>query len=193
MDNRFDLETVVAILFGTILMTTAYFYLTGNKAVPDIWLMQIMATVVVTISAVYGTISGCVMPLAAYLIVQMAGSGRATVPAMLFLAVFGAATGHYGRRFRIREGKFNGIYLFDYAVIEAVLAILVWVCIYPLSSFYLRMDDLRGTLLKGVGYCGISIINKICVCLPILLLLNAVFKKRSRLREARDEYMYERQ
>ncbi len=188
MKNRFDTETVAAIVLGTILIVISYFGLTEYTALPDIWLIQIFAIVVVVIAAVYGTVAGLVIPLAAFLVINMANGGRNTDTAMLLLVFSGVATGHYADKFMVRDGRFKGIRLADYAVVETVVAVLAWVCIDPLFDFYVRSWDLRTTMLDGVKFCGITIVNMLCVCMPLLLLLNSLYKKYGQIVAAGNDY-----
>jgi hypothetical protein len=188
MKNRFDTETVASIVLGTMLIVLSYFALTQYTALSDMWLIQIFAIVVVVIAAVYGTVAGLMIPLAAFLVINMANGGRNTDTGMLLLIFSGVATGHYADKFMVRDGKFEGMRLADYAVVETVVAVLAWVCIDPLFNFYVRSWDLRVTMLLGVKFCGISIINMLCVCMPVLLLLNNLYKKYGKIVAARNEY-----
>lgn len=187
VDNRFDTETVAAIVLGTILLVVSYFLLGVNAAVSDMCLIQIYAIVVVILSAVYGAVAGFVIPFAAFIIIYTANPGSTSVTGILFLVLFGVATGHYGRRFMLREGGFGGMRIVDYVVVETVVAILVWVGINPLFEFYVRTADLRATMLRGISYSGVSIATKLIIGLPLLLLLNRLYKKRRDVAAARDE------
>ncbi len=187
MDNRLDMETAVATVLATVLMITVYIYLTGEMGVPDYLEVQICAIIVTVMAAIYGSAAGGLIPLASYLVVQLSYPRNGALTGMIFLIFIGIATGHFAVRFRIRSGNFKGISLVDYAVIEALIAIIVWVCVQPISSFYINKADLRDTLNTGVIYCGLFIVNAVCICLPVLLLANRLFRKRFEEAEAENQ------
>ncbi|MCR5235085.1 MAG: hypothetical protein K6E53_14440, partial [Lachnospiraceae bacterium] len=106
MSKGFDTETVAAIVFGTILIVISYFSLMRYTGMSDIWMIQIFSVVVVVIAAVYGTVAGLMIPLAAFLVINMANGGRNTDTGMLLLIFSGVATGHYADKFMVRDGRF---------------------------------------------------------------------------------------
>ena len=193
MDNRLDMETAAATVLGTIFMILVYSSLAMGTAVPDYVEVQICAIIVTAVAAIYGSVAGGLIPLVSYLAVHISYPRSGALTGMFFLIFFGIATGHYATRFKIRAGKFKGISLADYAVVEAVLAIIVWVCVQPLCSFYLNKADLRDTLNEGVIYCGLTIATELIICLPILMLANSLYAKRQKAMDTGNDYLYERE
>ena len=178
MENRFDTETTVATIVGSVFMILVYMSLVMGTTVSDYVEVQICAIIVTVMAAIYGSAAGCLIPLISYLVVRISYPRDGALTGMLFLIVFGVATGHYASRFKIRKGKFRGISLVDFAVIETVLAIIVWVCVESLYGFYFERSDLRYALNDCVRHCGLSIAGELCIGLPILLLANSLYRKR---------------
>ncbi|MCR5420632.1 MAG: hypothetical protein K6E98_06490 [Lachnospiraceae bacterium] len=189
MDNKFDNESVMATLFGMILLLIAFLYLGENMKLPQIWLIQLCSLIVVVIAAIYGSVVGVMIPFTAYLILHMVLAGNPSVDSIVYLVILGLGTGHYKDKFMVGVGKFFGIRITDYIVVEGVLVMLVWICIYPLCMFYFQSEDIRVTIFQGLKYFGIALVNVICISIPLLLLLNTVYKKRQDEIDARNEYM----
>ena len=154
--------------------------------------MQACSVVVVVIAAVYGIEAGILIPVAACTIYGVTMRDPIITKEIIFLLLAGIVTGHYKDRFMVDKGDFSGVRILDYVVIETGVAVLTWLCLYPLGSFYLKQSDLRVTLTDGLKNCGICMIGKVCICLPVLLLLNVVLKKKFMVEEARKEYLYDR-
>lgn len=190
MEKRLDNKAVAAIVAGTVLIIITNSYMSGLPSIPVAWSIQICTVFVVITSAVFGILAGVIMPVAASVIVGIGFLGPAVLDELLLLLLFGVATGHYSGKFMVRRGEFTGIRLFDYCMIEVALAVLAWICIHPLGSFYLYGTDLRISLNEGVRYCGITILANLFICLPVLLLCNRLFKKKRIVEDAEKEYLY---
>jgi riboflavin transporter FmnP len=193
MENRLDMETATAITAASVFMISVYLYMALETGVPDYLEVQICAIIVTVMAAIYGMAAGILIPLVSYIAVHLSYPRSGALTGMLFLIFIGAATGHYAGQFRIREGRFKGKSLADYAVIETVLAVIVWVCMQPICSFFIDEADLRTTLNNGIMYCGISVVNELCICLPVILLANRLYGKRQEAMKAGEDYLYERE
>lgn len=156
------------------------------------WIVQICSAVVIVIAAVTGTVSGFLMPLVSSMIVGIALMGFDVTVEFLILALFGISTGHYMEKLGVRKGEFNGIRIIDFCMLQIMLSIIAWICVYPLSDFYTYGRDLRETLNLGVFHCGISIIIELCICLPVLILCNRLFRQKRLVEDAQREYLYDR-
>ncbi len=192
MGNKFDVRTIIAMVIGTVLvislncMSLAYPQFRGS------WLIQACSVVVVVIAAVYGIEAGILIPLAACTIYGVTMRDTIITREIVFLIIGGAVTGHYRDKFMIYNGSFTLDKIMDFVVIETGVGALIWLCLYPLGSFYLKLTDLRITLKDGMVNLGICLLGKLLVCLPLLLLFNAVLKKKHMVEEARKEYLYDR-
>lgn len=192
MENRLDVEKTVAIIIGTVFMIMVYMYLAMKTTVPGYVEVQICVAIVTVIAAIYGSAAGILIPLVSYLVVYVSDPRDGALTGLLFLIFFGLGTGHFASRFKIRYGRFKGIGLVDYAVVEAFLAVIIWVCIQPVCSFYFQKTDLRSTLNDGVMYCAFTLAIELCIGLPLLLLANYMYKKRQEAIDAKNDYLYER-
>ena len=188
MNKTLDTETALAIVFGTVFMIMVFIYLATGTSVPDYLEVQICAIIVTVMAAIYGSVAGGLIPLASYLIVHLTYPRDGALTGVLFLIFIGLSTGHYASAFKIRTGEFKGISLVDFAVIEVVLAVIVWVCVQPLSGFYIEKADLRSTLNIGVMHFGIAAVTELCICLPILLLANRLFARRQEVSDAGKDF-----
>lgn len=192
MDKRFDIHTVTAIVIGTIMIIITNYYMHLSSSFSKEWIVQICSAVVIVIAAVTGTVSGFLMPLVSSMIVGIALMGFNVTVEFLILALFGISAGHYMEKLGVRKGEFNGIRIIDFCMLQIMLSIIAWICVYPLSDFYTYGRDLRETLNLGVFHCGISIIIELCICLPILILCNRLFRQKRLVEDAQREYLYDR-
>lgn len=192
MDKRFDIHTVTAIVIGTIIIIITNYYMHLSSSFSKEWIVQICSAVVIVIAAVTGTVSGFLMPLVSSMIVGIALLGFDVTVEFLILALFGISTGHYMEKLGVRKGEFNGIRIIDFCMLQIMLSIIAWICVYPLSDFYMYGRDLRETLNLGVFHCGISIIIELCICLPVLILCNRLFRQKRLVEDAQREYLYDR-
>ncbi|MBQ7480247.1 MAG: ECF transporter S component [Lachnospiraceae bacterium] len=192
MDKRFDIHTVTAIVIGTIIIIITNYYMHLSSSFSKEWIVQICSAVVIVIAAVTGTVSGFLMPLVSSMIVGIALMGFDVTVEFLILALFGISTGHYMEKLGVRKGEFNGIRIIDFCMLQIMLSIIAWICVYPLSDFYTYGRDLRETLNLGVFHCGISIIIELCICLPVLILCNRLFRQKRLVEDAQREYLYDR-
>lgn len=189
MRTKLDKQSVTAIVIGMILMIVTDYYMFGYASFPMEWAGQICVVVVVVVSAMHGITAGVIMPSAVAIITGVAFMGTSVFDELLVLLLFGVATGHYMDKLMINEGRFTGIRIFDFIMLEMMLSILAWLCVHPLGSFYMHRMDLRITLEEGVIYCGVSILANLCICLPVLLLFNHIFKKKRVEEDARKAYL----
>lgn len=192
MEKRLDTNAVVAIITGTVLLIITDYYIFHFPLVKYEWGIVLCAAIVIVIAAVYGSIAGAMVPLAASVITGVAFMGVGVFSGFLVLVLFGIATGNYVDKFEIRNGGFSKIRIFDFCMLETALAILAWICVYPLERFYVYKTDIRLSLDAAIFYCGVSILTNICICLPILIVFNRVFHKKRLLEDAGKEYLYER-
>lgn len=192
MENRLDIEKTVAIITGTVFMIMIYMYLAMETTVPGYVEIQICVAIITVLAAIYGSVAGILIPLASYIAVYVSNPRDGLLSGLLFLVFFGLGTGHFASRFKIRVGRFRGMSLADYAVVEAFLAVIVWVCVQPLCSFYFQKTDLRITLNDGVMNCALTLAIELCIVLPVLLLANRLYGKRQEAIDAKNDYLYER-
>ncbi len=192
MENRLDVEKTIAIITGTVFMIMVYMYLAMGTNLPGYVEIQICVAIVTVMAAVYGSAAGILIPLLSYLTVYVSNPRDGTLPGLLFLVFFGLGTGHFASRFKIRNGRFRGMSLADFAVVESFLAMIIWVCVQPLCSFYFQKTDLRSTLNDGVMNCAFTMAIELCIGLPVLLLANRLYGKRQEAIEAKNDYLYER-
>ncbi len=192
MDKKFDIHTVTAIVIGTIIIIITNYYMHLSSSFSKEWIVQICSAVVIVIAAVTGTVSGFLMPLVSSMIVGIALMGFDVTVEFLILALFGISAGHYMEKLGVRKGEFNGIRIIDFCMLQIMLSIIAWICVYPLSDFYTYGRDLRETLNLGVFHCGISIIIELCICLPVLILCNRLFRQKRLVEDAQREYLYDR-
>ncbi|MCR5507297.1 MAG: hypothetical protein K6F34_01285 [Lachnospiraceae bacterium] len=190
--KKFDAGNIIAIVIGTVIIISINAWSDMGGPIKGLWVIQACSAFVVVISAIYGMAAGLLMPIAACLIYGVVMNEPILINEAVFLSIGGMITGHYSDRFMVNSGEFNGMRLIDYAVIETIIAIITWVCLYPLVNLYFNDADLGFSLLDGVKYCGMCIFAKIFLCLPVLLLFNMFFKKKRMVDDARKEYLYER-
>ena len=181
---------VASITMGTVLLIVANYYIDNTAAVSDIWAVQVCAVFVVMSAAVYGMTSGIMMPVAAAIITGVSFMGMTALREMVLLLLFGIANGHYAEKFRIRRGEFTGIRIFDFCMLQTALSIVAWICVNPLAGFYIDRIDIRNFLDEGVIHCGVSILSGLCICLPLLLVSNRMFRNKRIVMDAEKEYMY---
>lgn len=192
MDKRFDAPTVTAIVIGTIMIIITNYCLPGIYSFPLEWAVQVCAVVIVIISAQTGIIAGALMPAVASAIIGIAFMGPDVLIEFLLLELFGVSTGHYMEKLKIRRGEFKGMLILDFCMLEIMLAVLSWLCVYPLGSFYMYRLDLRDLLSMGMIHCGVSVLADLCICLPILLVFNRMFRQKRLVEDAQREYLYDR-
>ena len=192
MNKRFDIEAVVAMIAGTILLVMINVYRWEPFPRPQAWMIGVSTAVVVMVSAVYGVIAGALVPIAACTITGLAFWNAGVVSELVALLILGMMTGHYMDKFDIGRGNFRGLKIVDYAVVEAALAIVIWIFVTPLCKFYVNGAGLSDAIHEGVFYLGITFAIAVCICLPLLLLFNSLFKKRQTAIDTRREYLYER-
>lgn len=192
MDKKFDIHTVTAIVIGTIMIIITNYYMHGLSPFPGEWTVQICSAIIIVIAVMTGTIAGLLMALVSSTIVGIALLGLDVTVGFLILTLFGVSTGHYMEKLNVRRGEFNGIRIFDFCILQIMLSIMAWICVYPLSNFYMYGRDLRETLNRGVIHCGISILIELCVCMPVLLLCNRLFRQKRLVEDAQREYLYDR-
>ncbi len=192
MDKRFDIHTVTAIVIGTLMIIITNYYMHGYSPFPEEWTVQICSAIIIVTAAMTGTVAGFLMPLVSSLIVGIALMGSDVTVGFLLLALFGISTGHYMERLGVRRGEFTGIRIFDFCMLQIMLAIIAWICVYPLSNFYMYGHDLRDTLNRGAVHCGVSILIEMCICLPVLILCNRLFRQKRLVEDAQREYLYDR-
>ena len=192
MDKRFDIHTVTAIVIGTIMIIITNYYMHGLSPLPEEWTVQICSAVIIVIASMTGTTAGLLMSLVPSIIVGIALLGPDVMVSFLILALFGISTGHYMERLGVRRGEFTGIRIFDFCMLQIMLAIITWICVYPLSNFYMYGRDLRDMLDRGVVHCGIAILIGLFICLPVLLLCNRLFRQKRLVEDAQREYLYDR-
>lgn len=190
MDNGFDRRTVAYIVAGTILLIITNVCVWSSPAVPDEWAIRICAVILVLVAAVSNTVTGILVPLASCILTGVVFNRPEAILQMGILLVTGAVTGHYAGKIGVRYGKFEGIAILDYAVIETVAAIISWLCVQPLLYLYAYRLDLRMTIDRGLTECLISVGGKILICLPILLISNHFFRKIQMVEDAKREYLY---
>ena len=192
MNLRFDTETVLAMVAGTMLLLFINIYDWALFPFPKYWMIAFSTAIVVIIAAIYGVVAGAIVPFAACTISVLAFWDAGIISELVSLLILGVATGHYMAKFEIGKGGFRGLKIVDLIVVEVALAVIVWVFIFPLTGFYFRDMGLTELMIEGVRICGVSTLSVLCVVLPVLLLLNRVFKKRQDTIDARREYLYER-
>ena len=192
MERKFDTPTVTAIVIGTVLLIITEYYFYGFAPSYVEWAVQICAATIVIIATMYGMVAGILIPAVALTITGAAFMGRDIFDDLVPLMLLGTASGHYMDRLLVRRGDFSGMKILDFCILETALAILAWICIYPLERFYVYATDLRTSLDKGIIYCGVSILGVLCICLPVLFLCNRLFRKKRLIEDARKEYLYDR-
>ena len=190
MENRFDTKTVIYIVVGTILLITVNASVWNIPRIGDEWAIRICAVALVIIASVSGTITGILVPVVSCLLTGVVFGRQDAFLEMSLLFVTGAASGHYAEKIGVKYGRFAGIAILDYAVIETGAAIIGWLCLKPLLNLYVYGQDLRVTIPGGLIECLISIGGKIFICLPILLISNHFFRKRQMVEDAKREYLY---
>lgn len=192
MDKKFDTPTVSAIVIGIILLIITNYIFRGFIPAYYEWAVQICSVVVVIIASMYGMIAGILIPAVALVITGVAFMGPDVFDDLLPLLILGAANGHYMDKLLVRRGDFSGIRILDFCILETALALLGWICIYPLERFYVYATDIRISLNKGIVYCGVSVLADLCICLPVLLICNHLFRKKRLIEDAEKEYLYDR-
>lgn len=190
MEKRLDGRAVAAIVLGTILVIIVNRYMYVNLSVPREWAIQVCIVIVVIISAVFGILAGAIIPFVSSVIIGASFLGFNAVDELFLLLLFGVTTGHYADRLMVRKGQFVQIRLIDFFMIETALSVLAWICIHPLGRFYMYGTDLRISLNEGVKYCAVSIAANLCICLPVLIVCNRLFRKRRIVEDAEREYLY---
>ena len=190
MDNKFDTATVISIVTGTILLIITFVSVWNTPFIPDEWAVRIGGAVLVLVASVSGTVTGLTVPVFSCLLTGIVFNRPDTFAQMGLLLVTGVITGHYADKIGIKYGRFHGISILDFAVIETGAAVISWLCLYPLLQVYVYRQDLRITVPHGLFECVISVGVKIFICLPVLLIFNHFFKKRQMVEDARREYLY---
>ena len=190
MENRFDTKTVISIVVGTILLITINVSIWSTPLVGDEWAIRICAVVLVTAASISGTAMGVLVPVVSCLLTGVVFRRPDAFIEMCILFVTGAATGHYAEKTGVKYGKFTGMAILDFAVIETGAAIIGWLCLQPLLNLYAYGKDLRVTIPGGLNECLISIGGKMFICLPVLLISNYFFRKRQMVEDAKREYLY---
>lgn len=190
MDNAFDKRTVISIVTGTIILIITNATIWTSPSVGDEWAVRICAVVLVIVSSISGTLTGFLVPLASCLLTGVVFGRPDAFLQMCLLLVTGVISGHYAGKTGVKYGRFEGIAILDYAVIETGAAIISWMCIQPLIYLYAYRQDLRTTIPRGFYECLISIGGKLIICLPVLLILNHFFRKRQLVEDAKREYLY---
>lgn len=192
MEKRLDNSAVAAIVTGTLILIITDYYIFNFPSVKFEWGVALCAVIVMMIAAVYGALAGFLVPFAASVITGVAFMGSSVFTGFLMLTLFGIAVGNYADKFEVRKGGFTGIRIFDFCMLEISVTILAWICVYPLERFYVYKTDIRSSLDSGVLYCGISILMILCICLPVLIICNRLFRRKRLLEDAGKEYLYER-
>lgn len=192
MDKRFDIHTVTAIVIGTIMIIITNYYMHGLSPLPEEWTVQICSAVIIVIASMTGTTAGLLMSLVPSIIVGIALLGPDVMVSFLILALFGISMGHYMDKIGVRRGEFEGMRIFDFCMLQIMLSIITWICVYPLSNFYMYGRDLRDMLDRGVVHCGIAILIGLFICLPVLLICNRLFRQKRLVEDAQREYLYDR-
>lgn len=190
MDNAFDRRTVASIVAGTILLIITNVCVWTIPAVPDEWAVRICAVILVIVAAVSSTVTGVLVPIASCILTGVVFNRPEVLLQMGILLVTGAVTGHYAGKLGVKYGKFEGIAILDYAVIETAAAIISWLCVQPLLYLYAFRQDLRIAIDRGFNECLISVCGKLIICLPILLISNHFFRKIQMVEDAKREYLY---
>ena len=190
MDNSFDSKMVTAIVAGTVLLIIVNVYVWGDAALPDDIAIYLCLAVLVTVSSLFGTVSGLLIPVAACTLSGIVFTRSGAVVEMVLLVIAGVATGHYSDKFNIRHGGFDGLKILDYVVTEFGISVLIFVCVRPLMSLYLYNTDLKETLGAGVISLLISVGIAVCICLPLLLIFNHFYRKKQMVEDARREFLY---
>ncbi len=192
MDNKFDLKAIISITAGTIILILLNIYSGQGTVIKSEWVIQACSVVVVIIAAIYGMAAGMLVPFAACTIYGVAMRDPLVSREIIFLVFGGMVTGHYRDKFMVYKGGFDRPQMVDFAVIETAVAIIAWICMYPLGGFLLKLVDIGTSLKNGLTYCGVCILAKLCICLPVLLMFNKVFRKKRLIEDARKEYLYDR-
>jgi hypothetical protein len=190
MDSRFDTKTVISIVTGTILLIITNAMVWNIPLLGDEWAIRICAVILVIVASVSGTITGILVPLVSCLLTGVVFGRPDAFIQMGILLVTGAVTGHYAEKTGVKYGRFSGIAILDYVVIETGAAVIAWLCIQPLLNLYAYKRDLRVTIPGGLYECLISVGGKLFICLPVLLILNHFFRKRQMVEDAKREYLY---
>ncbi len=164
----------------------------GLSPLPEEWTVQICSAVIIVIASMTGTTAGLLMSLVPSIIVGIALLGPDVMVSFLILALFGISMGHYMDKIGVRRGEFEGIRIFDFCMLQIMLSIITWICVYPLSNFYMYGRDLRDMLDRGVVHCGIAILIGLFICLPVLFICNRLFRQKRLVEDAQREYLYDR-
>lgn len=190
MDERFDTRTVISIVTGTILLIITNATVWSVPAIGDEWAVRICAVVLVFVASISGTLTGILVPMASGLLTGVVFSRTDAFTNMILLLVTGAVTGHYSGKIGVKHGRFTGIAILDYAVIETGAAVISWLCLQPLLNLYVYGQDLRVTIPMGLDELLISLGGKLLICLPVLIISNHFFRKRQMVEDAKREYLY---
>ena len=190
MENRFDTKTVISIVVGTILLIMINVTVWNIPYIGDEWAIRICAVALVIVASISGIVTGVLVPVVSCILTGVVFGRPDAFIEMCILFVTGSATGHYAEKTGVKYGRFSGIAILDYAVIETGAAIIGWLCLYPLLYLYAYRQDLRMTIPTGLRECLISIGGKVFICLPVLIISNHFFRKRQMVEDAKREYLY---
>ncbi len=190
MDNVFDRKAVITSVTGTILLIIINAVIWYSPDLGDEWAIRICSVVLIIVASVSGTVTGILVPLASCLLTGILFNRPDAFIEMGLLLVTGAVTGHYADKIGVKYGKFEGIAILDYTVIQTGVAVVSWLCLQPLLYLYFFKQDLRRLIPYGLRECLISIGTKLLICLPILLVSNHFFRKKQMVEDAKREYLY---
>ncbi len=177
-------------MVGTILLIIINVSVWNAPFVGDEWAIRICAPVLVMVASVSGIVTGILVPVVSCLLTGVVFGRPDAFIEMCILLVTGAVTGHYAGKIGVKYGRFTGMAILDYAVIETMTAIIGWMCLQPLLYLYAYGQDLRDTIPRGLTECLISMGGKIFICLPVLLIFNHFFRKKQMVEDAKREYLY---
>ena len=190
MENKLDNKTVFAIVTGTVLLIITNVFMWNMPFIQNDWAIRICAVVLTFLAAIFGTLTGVLIPIAACVFTGVVLSHPEAIMEMFILLVTGLATGHYAAKLGIMHGRFTKWHMLDFAILEIGVAIAAWLCVYPLLSLYAYGQDLRLTIDRGLLECFISVAAKLVICLPFLIIANHFFRKKQMVEDAKREYLY---
>ena len=131
----------------------------------------------IIIAAIYGDIAGFIVPAAACAIVGAILSKYVAIEEFLMLGVIGIGTGYYANRFRVREGEFGKSEIRLFLVIEAIIAVFMWLFARPMTYLYLYKLSMIEVINSGFKDLIAELLLVCVVGVPILIFMSFIAKQ----------------